>query len=142
MLAGFPIPVASGVGNPVLHEDAGDAYICQPLAYVGTFESDCAVLANRQCLEAAAREYEHGDPLRTDVRAVQKERRPGQGILLVGKLPYSILRHARIFRAQWYFQACQPRGPCAGCCESRLCVGKGGRSLLAVGGEKSLVNER
>src|SRR3546814_15208327 len=28
MLAGFPIPVASGVGNPVLHEDAGDAYIC------------------------------------------------------------------------------------------------------------------
>src|SRR3546814_18868628 len=30
MLAGFQIPVASGVGNPVLHEDAGDAYICQP----------------------------------------------------------------------------------------------------------------
>src|SRR3546814_376544 len=75
MLAGFPIPVASGVGNPVLHEDAGDAYICQPLAYVGTFESDCAVLANRQCLEAAAREYEDGDPLRADLRAVQKDRK-------------------------------------------------------------------
>src|SRR3546814_2872336 len=62
----------------VLHEVAGDAYICQPLAYVGTFESDCAVLANRQCLEAAAREYEDGDPLRADLRAVQKERRMGQ----------------------------------------------------------------
>src|SRR3546814_6120849 len=94
MLAGFPIPVASGVGNPVLHEDAGDAYICQPLAYVGTFESDCAVLANRQCLEAAAREYEDGDPLRADLRAVQKERRMGQGIFLVGKLPYSILQRS------------------------------------------------
>src|SRR3546814_11033184 len=142
MLAGFPIPVASGVGNPVLHEDAGDAYICQPLAYVGTFESDFAVLANRQCLEAAAREYEDGDPLRADLRAVQKERRMGQGLLLVGKLTYSILHHARIFRPQRYLPAFQPRGACAGGIDSRLCVGTGGRSVLPVGGEKNWTQER
>src|SRR3546814_2750561 len=66
----------------------------------------------------------------------------GQGIFLVGKLPYSILQHARIFRPQRYLPACQPRGACAGGIESRLCVGKGGRSLLAVGGEKSWRNDR
>src|SRR3546814_12504718 len=100
MLAGFPIPVASGVGNPVLHEDAGDAYICQPLAYVGTFESDCAVLANRQCIEAAAREYEDGDPLKADLRAVQTEREKDRGILFAGTLPYSIRNNARNFPQQ------------------------------------------
>src|SRR3546814_14424568 len=126
MLAGFPIPVASGVGNPVLHEDAGDAYICQPLAYVGTFESACAVLANRQCLEAAAREYEDGDPLRADLRAVQKERRMGQGIFLVGRLPYSILQHPRLFPPHRYIPAAQPRGAWAGDRQSRL----EGRRLL------------
>src|SRR3546814_20076571 len=81
-------------------------------------------------------------PLRANLPAVQSVLRIGQCVFIFCKFPYSILQHARIFRPQRYLPACQPRGACAGGIDSRLCVGKGGRSLLAVGGEKSWRNDR